>query len=152
MNRLNATMSWMKLGSACALTAGLVACGGGSDDDGPAAATPDFAGNYQVTMTKTLDDCSSGVAQQLSTQQSVTQAGRTITLVSNEVTATGQVDVDNRGFSVSAQTTVSGVPISYGTVFRMTDTPGLYQAGLSIVATSGSARCTVTYGGEARRL
>jgi hypothetical protein len=152
MNRRNALVSWMKLGSACALAVGLVACGGGSDDDGPATATPDFAGRYQVTMNKTQDSCNSGVAQQLSTQQTVTQAGRTITLVSNEVTASGQVDGDNRGFSVSAQTTVSGVPVSYGTVFRMTDTPGLYQAGLSIVATSGSARCTVTYGGEARRL
>ena len=55
MNRHNALVSWMKLGSACALTVGLMACGGGSKDDGPAAATPDFAGRYQVTMNKTQD-------------------------------------------------------------------------------------------------
>ena len=152
MNRHNALVSWMKLGSACARTGGGGPRGGEGKADGPAAATPDFAGRYQITMNKTQDSCNSGVAQQLSTQQTVTQAGRTITLVSNDVTASGQVDGDNRGFSVSAQATVSGVPISYGTVYRMTDTPGLYQAGLSIVATSGSARCTVTYGGEARRL
>jgi hypothetical protein len=151
MNR-SSNSSWLKLGSVCVLSVGLLACGGGREDDAPAAATPDFAGRFQVTMNKTQDSCSSGVAQQLSTQQTVSQVGRTITLVSNEVTASGQVDGDNRGFSVSAQTTLSGVPVSYGTVFRLTDTPGLYQTGLSIVATSGGARCTVTYGGEARRL
>jgi hypothetical protein len=153
MNRHPSTAFWLKLSSACVLSLGLVACGSGdSDDAAQGTSAPDFSGTYQLTMSKTRDSCNSGIPQQTSLQQTVSQAGRTITLTSNDVTASGQVDGDNAGFSVSAQTLVEGVPVSYGAAYRQTGTPGLYTAGLSIVATSGGVTCTVTYGGEARRL
>ena len=152
MSRPKTKQPWLKLGSLCALSMGLVACGGGSDD-GPATAAPNFAGSYQVTMTKTRDDCNSGIDNTFNVQQVVSQTDRNISLTSGSITLTGTVDADNNGFSLTANVALEGGGLgSYGKSYRTTGTAGVYQAGLSIRAIVSGTACTVTYSGEARRL
>jgi hypothetical protein len=132
-----------------ALAAGLLtACGGGSSGDD--SAVPLFAGTYFVVLDKTVDDCRTGAARRIEVIQIVTQSGRAVTLTSNQIAMTGVVDPDNLGISVSNQATVDGIPVTYGAVYRASSTPGLFGAGLSIVATDGRERCTIAYNGQAQ--
>jgi len=153
MNRATTPPSLLKLCGSCALILGLVACGGGSDDDAQGAQAPDFSGTYQVSMTKTRDDCNSGIDNSLNTQQVVSQTGRDVRMSSGSITLAGTVDADNNGFSLTANVALGGGGAgSYGKSYRATGAAGVYQAGLSIRATTGGTSCTVTYSGEARRL
>lgn len=131
-----------------ALTATLVACGGGSSEpDGP---IPLYAGTYFVVMNKTVDNCNTGVANRVEILQTVSQSGRSVTLVSNQVVLQGQVDPDNLGISTSAQSVDRGVRLTTGMVYRATDTVGLFGAGLSLVADADGERCVVAYNGQAQ--
>lgn len=132
------------------LPVALLACGGGSDDDS-AAEVPSFAGTYDVSYTKTSDTCASGAAKTAKATQTVTQSGRNVTLVSNTLTLLGSVDADNAGLSMSAQSTTSGVVATTSAVYRTTSTPGVYGAGLSVVARAGSTLCSISYNGQAKR-
>lgn len=129
------------------LSIALLGCGGGSSDPGP---IPLYAGTYFVVMNKTVDDCNTRVANRVEVIQTVSQSGRNVTLVSNQVVLQGQVDPDNFGISTSAQSIEDGVRLTTGMVYRATDTPGLFGAGLSIVADAGNQRCVVAYNGQAQ--
>lgn len=137
------------------LSVTLQACGGGSSSDDVAdtpAAVPSFAGTYNVSLTKTSDTCNSGIEKSFKVKQTVTQSGRNITLVSGKATLQGSVDADNAGLSVSTKTTSNGIEMTTSTVYRTTSTAGLYGAGLSLVARSGNAMCSITFNGQAKRL
>lgn len=141
--------------SMAVLSVALQACGGGSSSDDAAdtpAEVPSFAGTYNVSLTKTSDTCNSGSDKSFKVKQTVTQSGRDITLVSGAATLHGSVDADNAGLSVSTQTTSNGIVLTTTTVYRTTSTAGLYGAGLSLVARSGNAMCSVNYNGQAKRL
>lgn len=129
------------------LAAGLSGCGGGSSDEGP---VPLYAGTYFVVLNKTVDDCNTGVRSRLETIQTVSQSGRSVTLASNDLVLHGQVDPDDLGISVSAQTVEQGVRVTTGVVYRATATPGLFDAGFSVVADAGNARCIAAYSGQAQ--
>lgn len=109
-----------------------------------------YAGTYFVVMDKTVDDCNTGVARRIEVIQTVSQSGRSVTLVSNNVVLQGQVDPDNLGISTSAQTIQDGVRVTTGVVYRASNVPGLFGAGLSIVADAGNQRCVVAYNGQAQ--
>jgi hypothetical protein len=125
----------------------LLGCGGGSSEP---EVVPLYAGTYFVVMDKTVDDCNSGVSNRVEVIQTVSQSGRSVTLVSNQVVLQGQVDPDNFGISTSAQSFQDGVRLTTGMVYRASNTPGLFGAGLSIVADSGNQRCVVAYNGQAQ--
>ena len=129
------------------LSVALVGCGGGSSD---AEVVPLYAGTYFVVMDKTVDDCNTRVANRIEVIQTVSQSGRSVTLVSNQVVLQGQVDPDNLGISTSAQTIEDGVRLTTGMVYRASNVPGLFGAGLSIVADAGNERCIVAYNGQAQ--
>ena len=143
-------------GSACAFVLGaslvLAGCGGGGDDDGEASAgpVPSFAGSYDLKMTRTLDNCNLGLVRNISLVQSVSQNGRAIVLVSNDVTLTGSVDPDNAGLSASIRQTSEGIPVVSSMVYRSTATPGVYNAGFSVVATKNGQECSASYSGTAK--
>ena len=137
--------------SVVVLSMGLQACGGGSSSDADASAeAPSFAGTYDVTLSKTSDPCATGLDKSFKAVQTVTQSGRAITLVSNAITLQGSVDVDNAGLSTSFQNTTDGVLVTTTMVYRSTATPGLYGAGLSVVAKSGNTTCSLSYNGQAK--
>lgn len=125
-------MSWLAFGFVALATA----CGGGSDDD-PApssSTTPNFAGSYTVTFTKTQDSCATTAAPTISGTDVATQAGRNMTLNSGSFVFTGTVDADNGGFTVS-NTTVSGTVTSTGTAtFRLRPATGDFNEGLTLAA------------------
>jgi len=125
----------------------LLGCGGGSSDSGP---IPLYAGTYFVVMDKTVDDCNTRVANRIEVIQTVSQSGRAVTLVSNDVVLQGQVDPDDLGISTSAQSFQDGVRVTTGVVYRASNVQGLFGAGLSIVADAGNQRCTVAYNGQAQ--
>lgn len=129
------------------ISVALLGCGGGSSEP---EVVPLYAGTYFVVMDKTVDDCNTGVARRIEVIQTVSQSGRSVTLVSNQVVLQGQVDPDNFGISTSAQTIEDGVRVTTGMVYRASNTPGLFGAGLSIVADAGSDRCVVAYNGQAQ--
>lgn len=129
------------------LSALLLGCGGGSSG---AEVVPLYAGTYFVVMNKTVDDCNTGVANRIEVIQTVSQSGRNVTLVSNAAVLQGQVDPDNFGISTSGQTFQDGVRVTTGVVYRASNTPGLFGAGLSIVADSDRQRCIVAYSGQAQ--
>ena len=134
---------------ALSLVFALGACGGGGSDNeaGPA---PSFAGTYDVKMSRTTDTCNLGLAKSVALVHSVSQDGRAITLLSNKVTLRGTVDADNGGFSTSYQQTSQGVVTTTSTVYRATETPGLFSAGLAIVASGSGGSCKVVYDGSAK--
>ncbi|MDR7152078.1 hypothetical protein J2W49_004054 [Hydrogenophaga palleronii] len=125
----------------------LVGCGGGSSEP---EVVPLYAGTYFVVMDKTVDDCNTGVARRIEVIQTVSQSGRAVTLVSNQLVLQGQVDPDDLGISTSAQTIQDGVRVTTGVVYRASNVPGLFGAGLSIVADAGNQRCVVAYNGQAQ--
>lgn len=129
------------------ISVALLGCGGGSSDSGP---IPLYAGTYFVVMDKTVDDCNTRVANRIEVIQTVSQSGRAVTLVSNDVVLQGQVDPDNLGISTSAQSIQDGVRVTTGVVYRASNVEGLFGAGLSIVADAGNQRCTVAYNGQAQ--
>ncbi len=137
---------WIALLAVPLLAAGLSGCGGSSDED----PVPLYAGTYFVVLNKTVDDCNTGVRSRLEAIQTVSQSGRSVTLASNDLVLHGQVDPDDLGISVSAQTMEQGVRVTTGMVYRATATPGLFDAGFSVVGDAGSARCIVAYGGQAQ--
>ncbi|MDP2741971.1 MAG: hypothetical protein Q8O50_00690 [Hydrogenophaga sp.] len=125
----------------------LLGCGGGSSDPGP---IPLYAGTYFVVMDKTVDNCNTRVANRIEVIQTVSQSGRAVTLVSNQLVLQGQVDPDDLGISTSAQSFEDGVRVTTGVVYRASNVQGLFGAGLSIVADAGNVRCTVAYNGQAQ--
>ena len=137
--------------SAVVLSVGLQACGGGSSSDTDSAAElPSFTGTYDVTLSKTLDSCGTNTAKAAKVVQTVTQSGRSITLVSNVLTLQGSVDADNAGLSASTQSTTNGVLVTSTVIYRSTSTPGVYGAGYSVVGRAGAQTCTVSYNGQAK--
>lgn len=134
-----------------ALSVALAGCGGGSSDSAEEAGpAPSFAGSYDVTLTKTGDSCGLGLASNIALVQSVSQDGRSISLITNQVTLTGRVDADNAGFSTSLQQTQEGIPVTTTMVYRSTATPGVYGAGFSVVARDSGLTCTISYNGSAK--
>lgn len=122
----------------------LSACGGGSD-------SPSYAGTYNLSLTKVTDNCGSGALYAMSLQQKVTQSGRSIKLVSDDLTLEGEIESDNSGFTVTHEETDSGVVVRAAVVYLGEPGASEYSVGLGIAARAGNAVCMVTYGGKAQR-
>ena len=133
------------------ITAVLAACGGGGDGDGGGDATPNFAGTYRVTASLTTNNCNISVSASILTQDTATQNGRAMSIVSAGMAFTGSVDADNGGFSVSNTTVSSGVPVVSTIAFRTAAAANTYAANVSVSASSGGATCAVVYTGTATR-
>jgi hypothetical protein len=125
------------------ITAVLAACGGGGGDS-----VPSFAGNYSVTLNRTVDNCNTGLPATSSVTQYVTQTDRSISLKSGTVTLTGSVDGDNGGFSTSFTQVTDGIVVLSTTNYRTATAGSTYAAVFNIVA----GPCTVTYSGTAKRI
>ena len=69
---------------------------------------------------------------------------------SHQLTLQGSVDADNAGISTSVQQIETGVTVTSTVVYRTTETPGVFGAGLSIVARDRDATCTLSYAGTAK--
>ena len=137
--------------AAMALVLALGGCGGGGSDETVAEGpVPSFAGAYDVKLTKTADNCSLGLANTATAVQSVSQDGRAIALLTNQLSLRGTVDADNAGFSTSVQQTTDGVPVTTTMVYRSTETPGVYGAGFAVSATDQGVTCNVSYNGTAK--
>jgi hypothetical protein len=136
---------------AAALSLGLQACGGGSDDAAGTAPLPDFAGNYTLTLEKTFDDCRSDYPKNSRVEQVVRQSGRNISIEGNGVTLLGGVDADNAGFTSAAEETVRGVLVRSSVSYRATGTPGLHTVLYSIKLSANAQNCNIAYKGQAQR-
>lgn len=137
-------MQLTRILSLVALTATLVACGGGDS-----AVTPSFAGAYSVNAPMIGNPCSiTGLPGSIATTQTVAQADRSITLVSGTTTFTGAVDGDNGGFSTANKQTINAIEFNSTMNYRSSSTVGTY--GVQYALSGGG--CTVTYSGTAVRL
>lgn len=123
----------------------LTACGGGGD-------SPSYAGTYDLSLTKASDNCGTGSPNAITLQQKVTQSGRTIRLVSEDLTLEGEIESDNSGFTVTHEETDSGVVLRAAVVYLGAPGASDYSVGLGMAAKAGSAVCMVTYGGNAKRV
>lgn len=126
---------------------GLAACGGSDSDEGP---IPLYAGTYFVVLNKTVDDCGTGAPRRLEVLQTVSQSGRSVTLTTGDAVLQGQVDPDDLGISTSSQVIDDGVLVTTTVVYRASNQPGLFGAGLSVVADAGNERCVAAYSGQAQ--
>lgn len=138
------TLTWMALP---VIAATLAACGGSDSDEGP---IPLYAGTYFVVLNKTVDDCGTGAPRRLEVLQTVSQSGRSVTLTTGDAVLQGQVDPDDLGISTSSQVIDDGVLVTTTVVYRASNQPGLFGAGLSVVADAGNERCVAAYSGQAQ--
>jgi len=121
-----------------------IACGGSSGGGGTAS----YAGIWDYSATKGLDDCGLGVPATFSTVLTVNQDGRRVVVDSGRVVLTGEVN-DDDGFSVSNVSTDSdGCQTATAYVFQNAS-DGIANAGLAFVIRCGPAQCSVGYGGQA---
>lgn len=131
-----------------AIAATLVACGGGSDE--PEGPIPLYAGTYFVVLNKTVDDCGTSAPRRLEVLQTVSQSGRSVTLATGSAVLQGQVDPDDLGISTSSQVVDDGFLVTTTVVYRASNRPGLFGAGLSVVSDDGVERCVAAYSGQAQ--
>jgi hypothetical protein len=128
------------------ITAVLAACGGGGDD------TPNFAGTYKIsTLNLTSNTCGGSPAGSIAGGTDVAvQNGRNISMSSGA--ATGTLDGDNGGFTLSSSQVTNGVTVTTSLKFRVTASgASTFAVQLSAVGTSGNATCTITYSGTATK-
>ena len=135
------------------ITAVLAACGGGDSGSGSGGGgeTPNFAGTYRVSASLTTNNCNVAVDTSILTQDTATQNGRAMSILSAGVAFTGSVDADNGGFSVSNTTVSSGVPAVSTIAFRTAAAANTYAVNVSVSASSGGSTCSVVYTGTATR-
>ena len=108
-------LSYIRSGLLAFIAAILVACGGGGGDS-----TPNFAGNYQISTTNlTSNTCGGSVTTSLEGGfDTVVQNGRSVSL--SDGAATGTVDADNGGFTVTSTDVIDGVTVAVTIKFRVT--------------------------------
>ncbi len=124
----------------------LAACGGGGDDP-PASTTPNFAGTYSGTFNKTQDSCSTTAAATFTGEDTITQAGRDMTLVSGADTLRGTVDADNQGFTLTGKTVVGAVTANSTVTFRAQAAANTFQEQIKVdtSSTTSTRVCTLVY-------
>ena len=122
----------------------LVACGGGGGGDD----SPNFAGNYATNSTLISNNCSAAVPGSISGVTSIAQSGRTVTLVSDELSFSGSVDTDNGGFTVTTSQVSSGVTVLTVFNFRTITSGSKYSVQVSVTA----APCSAVYTGTATKI
>jgi hypothetical protein len=131
------------------ITAVLAACGGG---DGGTDVTPNFAGTYQLsTLNLTSNTCGGSPAGSIAGGVDVAvQNGRNISMSNGA--ATGTLDGDNGGFTLSSTQVTNGVTITTSVKFRVTASgASTFAVQLGGVGTSGNVTCTLTYAGTATK-
>lgn len=129
------------------ITAVLAACGGGGGDE-----TPNFAGTYQInTLNLTSNTCGGSPAGSIAGGIDVAvQNGRNISMSNGA--ATGTVDGDNGGFTLSQTQVTNGVTTTVSVKFRVTASgASTFAVQLGGVGTSGNVTCTLTYAGTATK-
>ena len=109
-----------------------------------------YAGNWDFTGVKLIDDCRSGLPSLSSAQHIVNQDGAAVVLNSARLTFSGAVH-DEDGFQVdfqeiNARNCESGSRIRYKNA-----SDGSAEVAWAFVVRCGGLVCTVGYGGEARR-
>ena len=130
------------------ITAVLAACGGGGGGD----ETPNFAGTYQVsTLNLTSNTCGGSPAGSIAGGADVAvQNGRNITMSNGA--ATGTVDGDNGGFTLSSSQVTNGVTITTSVKFRVTASgASTFAVQIGAVGTTGNATCSILYSGTATK-
>jgi hypothetical protein len=131
------------------ITAVLAACGGG---DSGGDATPNFAGSYQIsTLNLTSNTCGGSPAGSIAGGTDVAvQNGRSISMSNGA--ATGTVDGDNGGFTLSSSQVTNGVTVVTSAKFRVTASgASTFAVNVSAVGTSGNATCSIVYSGTAKK-
>lgn len=128
-------------------TAVLAACGGGDGDS-----TPNFAGTYQIsTLNLTSNTCGGSPAGSIAGGTDVAvQNGRNISMSNGA--ATGTVDGDNGGFTLTSSQVTNGVTITTNAKFRVTASgASTFAVQIGAVGTAGNATCSIIYSGTATK-
>ena len=129
------------------ITAVLAACGGGGGDE-----APNFAGTYQIsTLNLTSNTCGGSPAGSIAGGTDVAvQNGRNISMSNGA--ATGTVDGDNGGFTLSSSQVTNGVTITTSVKFRVTASgASTFAVQIGAVGTTGNATCSILYSGTATK-
>ena len=129
------------------ITATLAACGGGGGDE-----TPNFAGTYQIGMLNlTSNTCGGTPAGSIAGGIDVAvQNGRNISMSNGA--ATGTVDGDNGGFTLSSSQVTNGVTITTNAKFRVNASgASTFAVQIGAVGTAGNATCSIIYSGTATK-
>jgi hypothetical protein len=129
------------------LVAVLAACGDGDGDS-----TPNFAGTYQIsTLNLTSNTCGGSPAGSIAGGTDVAvQNGRSISMSNGA--ATGTLDGDNGGFTLSSTQVTNGVTVTTSIKFRVTASGArTFAVQLNSVGTAGNATCAILYSGTATK-
>ena len=129
------------------ITAALAACGGGGGDE-----TPNFAGTYQISMLNlTSNTCGGTPAGSIAGGIDVAvQNDRNISMSNGA--ATGTVDGDNGGFTLSSSQVTNGVTITTNAKFRVNASgASTFAVQIGAVGTAGNATCSIIYSGTATK-
>lgn len=128
----------------------LAACGGGGDDGD---STPNFAGNYQISVL-TLSSNSCGGSPTPSSAggfDTVVQNGRNVTASNGAIS--GTIDGDNGGFTFTKTEVRNGVTVVTTFKFRATSAgASTFNVTLTSTGTLGSTSCAIGYTGTATKL
>lgn len=136
--------STMVLGFTFSLLAG---CGGGGGGGG----APFYAGIWDFTGTKQIDDCNLGLESTTQATFTVNQDEERVVANVRDLTLTGSVDRERDGFNVSGPgPAIRGCSTAAAISFRDAS-DGEAGVGYAIAARCGIVQCTVGYGGIAFR-
>ena len=134
----------------CIYGLALIGCGGGGGDG-----TTTFAGIYDVTLSKIVDECGlTPIGQILNHVHEVNQNDRIIALRSGRVNYSGTVDSSGTGFDVLGEvvTPVEGcAPVAYAIAYRPNNGDSDFNVGLAAEITCGGRSCSLGYTGVANK-
>lgn len=125
-----------------AITAVLVACGGGGDD------VPFFGGNHSIKLNLISNNCNAAVPGSIVGTLSVNQNDRDIAFNIDNQPFTGKVDEDNGGYTTTNKQVINGVTVESKIAARTETAGSSYSIRYSVTANP----CSAIYTGTATKI